>query len=608
MLSWASKLGYHAAAVWSLEVRRTVGTTPEEQSTTDDRGLTQNSTTQAMNEKETAGNTDESATAASDHAWLTGSTARAPRSASNVAANTLRTLLQDPQAVRKLSPPQLHHIVSNIGLTDAVELLEVATPQQVRDTIDLQVWKHDRADSEELLDWVFALVQLPQEVAERHIQAIDVELLGFLLRSRMNIYLAREDEAPEEPEGTFYQTPDQQLILDLLDEESSRVDQVINVVEALYTHDADSARRLLANLMWEVSSELEEWSLRWRNARLQDMGFSDPLEALQIYAYLDPAKVSPEEDSADRPLRVDTEPITAPEPSALLATGEVSFWSDAMETVTDPAEKTRLGAALMALTNMNLSADHVDPADEQGARQSMEHLRGRLSIGLEHLCEADVQRAPAILQHIALIRLARLGHSLILDQQHRLLPLLRQGELGRAPRKLDLLDFALQDHVGPLMAPRPRFLEPGATLRPFRSKADIAVAAKWVDQVILSAQLVPRDSWPVGELPAPVTLAGLFCTEVANRVLGTEGPTTRQEIKQLIKRIDAGRFGEPATRAATALAAERLGRTPDVAANTLMASWLDDLAQTLGPLDPETLDLRFIHGLHTAEDGTTEYQ
>jgi hypothetical protein len=508
----------------------------------------------------------------------------------------LRSLLDDPAApaiVARVPSVALHRLLSEIGLADSAEVLEMATPEQVREVLDLQLWQPGgELDAEAALDWLSLLASLEPEVASRHLRALDIELLSLTLLRHIRVHLAADETAPEESEGTLMMTPDRWFVLELMAANQVQLEQLTGLLDTLYRDDPDDARRLLQNLIYEIPSELEEWCLRWRNGRLQDLGFADPAEALVLYAYLDPASVRADEGSADQPLRADPEPAS----DALLAAPAApagSFLDRALTAVEDPAELDRLAAALAALGNRNLAADQVPLSDLEAARGCLQDLHFRLSLGLEHLCDGDPERAPAVLSGVALLRVARLGFSLTLDLRRRLRPLARGGELGRKPWTADLLDPPLDQRVEALLRPKPRYLDPqtGAP-RSFQTLAELDHARTWVERAEAATALTRSLRLP-DPLPPGVTRGDLLRTGLVNQSLGREGPLDAEALADFLRQgfDDRGQL-DPRLRN---LAEELL--SPDDRTRPALEEMLLRLQRCLAPLSPADLDLRYIDGL-----------
>ena len=512
----------------------------------------------------------------------------------------LRALLDDPLAPAKVAEAPgtwLHRLVCEVGLADSTELLEMATAEQVREVLDLELWQGDRLKQDDALDWFSFLSTLSEEAAGRHLRGLDVELRGFVLLSMLRIYLVEEETTPDEPQGVVWPTPDGWYHLEIMPRDEGDVDKVLALLDQMYRDDADATRRLLLNLMWELPAELEDWSLRWRNARLQDLGFADPVEALALYTYLDPASVEPAERTADRPLSHD------PEPAGKLALAEVSSTTEsflsaalAAAAAADPAEEQRLAQAMMTLGNRALAADHVELADMELARRSLKDLHWRTSLGLEHLCQGEVDRAPGVLSSVALLRVARVGHSLALDLRRAVLPHQRRGRLGRSARAgVDLLDPPLCHHVQAMLLPYPRRWDEESQQRcAFHTAAELEQAWSVVQQLEQTLELLDRVQLRV-ELPEQVTHGDLVRTLVLNKLLGREGPVDAAALAGFIgAHVQRGALGPAVLRCALDLL------QPAPASRHIVEGWIHGLEQSVAPLDADDLDLRFVDGLWLA--------
>ena len=506
-------------------------------------------------------------------------------------------IIGDPAAVQwmpAVPSPLVHRLICEVGMGDAGELLELCSPEQVREVLDLEIWQVDRIKGSEALDWIHFLSTLSHEVAMRHIRGLDVELLGWLLLRWCRIYLVEDGNFPDEPEGVGWTSPDNWFVAEILAHNQGQSDQIIDLLNRLYSDDPNEARRLLQNLLWELPTELEEWSYRWRSGRLEDLGFADPQASLLIYTYLDPGAVTLEERTEDRGLRADNEPVqhTGGALTVLRDDPGESFWTRATTAMPDGEERERISRALLTLANFALAADRVPPADTEAAGRSMADLHHRLSLGLEHLCRGDVALASAALGNIALMRLARVGHSLALDLRRDLLGLQREGKLGHGPGSAARLDAPLRRQISGLLRPRPRFLDPetGAH-RAFRTLEELAAARTWIQQARALVALGDHIGLP-DPYPADLTIGGIFRA----RVIGGEpGPVGKEKLSAWMKANLVG--GKVSTEAL-----EKAGELGGEIGQGLMAA----VAEELGAVDPADLDLRFVEGVWTRnkEQGT----
>jgi hypothetical protein len=510
------------------------------------------------------------------------------------ASAQLNALLDDPRApalVKEMPSVQLHRLVTQVGKQDSAELLALARPEQIRELLDLELWAGDRLLVDEALDWLQVLIALPSPVRRRSIRGLDVELVGAVLLRRARVHLIEDPDSDWIPEEgrPLLRTPDGWFLLEVLTEEPGEQEQLRELVNQLYVDEPEATRGLLHNLVGEQPDELEEMSYRWRNGRLQDLGFADPEEALGVYAYLDPRSVSPSEGTADRPLRSDPESQGSTDLVQILPAAD-SFWHRGVALVEQEEERRRIAAALLAVSNRAMAADRVHPADLPGARESLEGLHARLSVGLEHLAGGDPARAPAVLAGVALLRIARVGHSLALDVRRRLQAPLRGSLLGSAPGKIDRLDPPLSLQIGALLGGRPgRYVLEDRRAHPFHSLAQLAEAESWIARARVAGELADRQG-PARPWPAGLTFGDLYRTAVANRLLSREGPLDGAAVARLVReQLRSGEL-ERALPALVEAAGEPIPRD-------LAAEWLRELDARLRRLDPEHLDLRLVSGL-----------
>jgi hypothetical protein len=529
-------------------------------------------------------------------AWSSdGGLARFPRSAAD-----LNALLDDPRTpslIRRLSSVTLHRVTATLGRADCAELIALATPEQVRELLDLELWRDGELDIGEALDWIsFLMRELPETASRRALGAIDVELIGLLILSRAQIYLTDELDPDHVFEAPTQTTPDGWFVIELHCETEEQAQQLVSLIDATYQLDPEDARRLLQALTWEQQSSLEEACRRWRDGRLQDLGFADPTEALALYAYLPPGSVRVDEGSADRPLTADPEPPG--QGGLILPPPESSFLDRALKEIEAEAEaeaeRQRLAQALAALGNRAIVADHVSPSDLAGIERSLAGLHDRLGLGLEHLAASDLVQARAILGHVALLRIARVGHSLVLDLRRPLQSALRSGRFGSAPGRSDRLDPPLAEQIAALSAPRPAYFDAGSgERRSFRDLRDLAVAREWVADALAAVEIATGLELDRAGAPAGLSFGDLYRTATVCRLLGEPRLTPIDD--ERLRRFLRAQTGPALARAASDLPASLQGR-----ARGWVERWLRELEEALGALDPKSVDLRFVGGLWLA--------
>ena len=133
-------------------------------------------------------------------------------------ADTLYEAADVGAAVRALPGDELYYVLNEIGLGEGRDLLAFATAEQLQIVLDFALWRRDRIGERELGEWLEALSTAPIESIGRWFMGLDSELVGLILRRGARIYDLSLEEPPEEPEGTFFPTPDRLFVLDVLGE------------------------------------------------------------------------------------------------------------------------------------------------------------------------------------------------------------------------------------------------------------------------------------------------------------------------------------------------------------------------------------------------------
>jgi hypothetical protein len=264
-------------------------------------------------------------------------------------------------------------------------------------------------------EWLAALVEAPVEVLGKWAQGIDVELLAFLIRQRCRIYDLSLEEVPDEIESPLWNSPDRLFTLEFVgDQDQVRMTQ--HLVDSLYRYSPDLMRRLLVGMRSENDAEMEETAYRWRAGRMADLGFVDFQEALVAYQELDPTTVrigserAPSVRSQSEP--VDDVHLRLPMVVTERLSGKTPF-ARAVAGLQTREEAAELHYALVALCNRVLSADQVNPSDEEAIRGVLDRLSATLDLAIEFLARGDSEREVAAVRSIPILTLHRLGVSLI---------------------------------------------------------------------------------------------------------------------------------------------------------------------------------------------------
>ena len=159
--------------------------------------------------------------------------------------------------------------------------------------------------------------------------------------------------------------------------------------------------------------------------------------------------------------------------------GGPSPFARAVAGLTSADDVAELHFALVALGNRVLTADRVTPGEDEAVAAALERMQATLDIGVEFLAHGDNERAVEAVRTVALVRLFRLGVSLVGKVRQLALALERHGPFAAlGPTLFEQADATVIDAVTRRRPAFPRLLDdaPRTGERPFASMADIARA------------------------------------------------------------------------------------------------------------------------------------
>lgn len=312
--------------------------------------------------------------------------------------------------IPELPEAELCFIVKQVGLADAAWILAHATAEQIVAGLDLDVWQKYSLEPARVENWLAALAEAGGEALQRAVQAMDSEALVLFLRERIAVELKPSDDdwqaAPgsETLEGQFY-------FRALRDHDDLAT--IKQLVHMLFQEDYWLYFRTMQAVIHELPTETEEWALRWRNGRLQDLGFVPRAEAIRIYAYLPPSARAQREDvlleSSEWAL-----PIWMPRFPEAAAT-EYSILRAAASL--DAEARRGFFFQFLSLANKVAVADDLALSDAETIPTALEKAAQVSSAGLDWLA-AQCQRTPEqLLRETSLEKLFRIGVSLDRDRQ-----------------------------------------------------------------------------------------------------------------------------------------------------------------------------------------------
>lgn len=514
-----------------------------------------------------------------------------------------------PAAVAALAVPELYELVTQVGFADTQELIELATPDQVRGCVDIDAWEGHALALPAIEPWLTALVALGPAKLTAAWEAFDPELRALLLQRHTYIYDLTLGEEPDDSDGAeLLFTVDTFFCIKLLgDDAHNRL--VRQIIDQLYMGDATLARETIMTARAVPVAELEDFGYRWRSGRMADLGFADYDEALEVFRPLAATDVSLSETTREV-LDVASGADAAATPPTLPAIARAElhgalFFTRALDALLGeapdrPSESAHFEAAAALLVNKILAAAKVRLSDADSVVRATRYAFATVSVGLEHLAQGDIPRAVQALRRVSLTRLHRLGFSLSLKLATYARALVPSAKLADDPTHRVLAALAGARPWMPMELDAP----PRAGVRPFASQRDIAAAAQALARIALRIRLAQALGANLTQRgPGDVTLDDFARTALAHALLGAPAPTaqplTARDFTELQRRfgqdrgIDAAALGDAAERLANVWRAADIEPTPLL--DELMVRFASDLQELV--LSAPDLNPRYVSGV-----------
>ncbi len=318
-------------------------------------------------------------------------------------------LLPAPEEVIPLIPEaELCFSAMAIGIEDAAWILEYATPQQIVACMDLDAWRGTQADRGAIDRWLDALAMTSESSFLRSICALDPELIVLFLKHRIQSFQKPDDDEGWQPpegaltvEGQFYFVAVQ---------EGDDLEPVIAMLRGLFVADYWLYFRMMQGVIHELESANEEWALRWRTGRLEDLGFPPWDHAMEIYRFIRRENLT---QILDEDRGLDAEewhlPIWMPNLPASEDHRHLIFRTLAQ---LDDSERRSALYAFIALANKVAVADRMELSNAESTPIAIDKAADFTSVGLKFMSTELGLSATEIVRRVPLQRLFSVGANL----------------------------------------------------------------------------------------------------------------------------------------------------------------------------------------------------
>jgi hypothetical protein len=304
-------------------------------------------------------------------------------------------LIEHPEDIVPLLPEaELVQTVRAGGMSEAAWLLELATPEQRIAAFDLDCWTGAELKVARVHEWFDALIEAGRPTLVKALQEIELEILLLAVHAEAEVAVVSKEQEP--PIGFF--TPDGVVYFGSAPDASPH--RIHEISHALFAEDQPLYWRLVYGMLFESPAECEEYALRWRTNRLQDLGFPDLEQAMRVY----------------RPLPVERVSDWVQPPPGRALVGSIQLPRQLRGTLLGEAlaklpvsRATDLLGYVLGVANSLAVADGLQLSESESVPRALVKAVRGIDTGLRELARARGQAAEEVLDRTAPLDLFRVG-------------------------------------------------------------------------------------------------------------------------------------------------------------------------------------------------------
>jgi len=306
----------------------------------------------------------------------------------------------------------------------ALWLYENARVEQIQGLMDLDCWNGDQFKPEQYTKHFRLLAMAsPQRIWELS-KWVDPEIIVRGLMDMATIIDFDPQEPPDVDENSLILSPDSKYALILKTTDSNLKEAIFQWMNKISAVDIDLMRRHLESCKWEQLSDLEEYAYQMKKGRLEDIGFVERIDAIQLYSkginapklkqqmLANPLPHNSKSGTAliDTPITTDLLPEKMQQP--LFSGG---YLSETISGLENDTLKRNIYQELIRTINAMLVADDVLGSEIEVVGASTRRARLYIDLGLAYISDTDLPRSRELLPVHRIFDIYRLGWLLVQD-------------------------------------------------------------------------------------------------------------------------------------------------------------------------------------------------
>ncbi len=331
------------------------------------------------------------------------------------------------ELVQAMPAEELFWTIKAIGPEDTLQILALATPEQLQFMLDLDWWQKDRLRPEKIIAWLVLMFEADEHLVTAWAKWIfkkDEWLIPALLLPFIKVYKRPDDMDIQEARDTL-----PAFTLEDVYYVAFKKDEIVPLFSRFLMKLVEASpgihRDTMECILQKTKAEITETAYRLRQSRLSDHGLLDYYDSLDIYAPLPRNQVR----------RVKLDPSRWPVDALALPfvptlyMGEYPTIMSAVQALAGTASLARVLQEWIGAANKVLMADLVDLDDPDALRKALLKVAALLNLALEVESKASKDNPENILAVSVVEDLIRLANRVIRDLSHKARKLVESGLL-----------------------------------------------------------------------------------------------------------------------------------------------------------------------------------
>src|SRR6056297_27954 len=536
-----------------------------------------------------------------------------------------REILDHPQptALRhSFAEEDFFFLIHDIGPSDSLELLAMASARQWEYILDVEIWQRDRIDLKSATHWLNLLLKAAPTRFVHWVVEEKYDLIEYYLYNTVDVCIREHDEDISHLDGDFFTFDDVFYIRlidtpDLRESDPETLEQqqafLGNMLHRLAMTDHLRYQETILRAGNVLPAESEEEAFRFRNIRLAEKGFLPFDEAVGIYQ---PVNIKVLKKKEKQIATGKTPDFSSPIPLNLMASlDKDNRFSRALRMIRLDEAFQQIQVEFAGLCNQLASADQRPIHERNELHGIVKKACGYLEIGLERLADKktglDDNKTAAFIKSYPLIDIFRLGYAMVVNLRQRAKQWQQQSWFANNWLALSFWDEYLVGIIGGLLVNRPKFYDNSQSeglYREFSSIEDVKSAYTALKQAmafddLFSCMPIDIDRLPEGYF---ITYKNFLLTLWARHELGLPvhpEPIEVETFKPFYRSLWRRRSQTPQIK--KSVKSNFLGWLSEISAfskeeisNNLgraLENLFDEIISEYGGVSAENLDPRFVH-------------